>query len=109
MYIEKFESDKSYENGTLVVFGGEKDVTISTTVNDTRIAGIIYNDDVVLQGKTRCKIIGRIKKGDLITTSNTSGCGIKASTPMTGSIIGKSLEDKDTGEVKLVVIIVGIM
>jgi hypothetical protein len=62
---------------------------------------------IALVGRTPCKVIGKIKKGDLLTTSNTPGYAIKALDPKLGSIIGKALENKDTGEAGVIEIAVG--
>ena len=118
---EYYEGDKIYEPGTVLIFGGENEVTISTIVNDTRIAGVVTTNPayvlnenqsgdkvcIALVGRIPCKIIGRVKKGDLLTTSNTPGCAIVALNPKLGSIIGKSLENKDTGEIGIIEIAVG--
>lgn len=118
---EYYEGDKDYEPGTVVIFGGDKEVTSSSSVNDTRVAGIVTTEPayvmnkeqtgikicIALVGRVPCKVIGRIKKGDLLTTSNTIGCAIKALDPKLGSIIGKALEDKNTGEIGIIEVAVG--
>jgi hypothetical protein len=52
-------------------------------------------------------VVGRVKKGDLLTTSATPGYAVKASTPTLGAIIGKALEDKDNGEAGIIQVAVG--
>ena len=109
---EIYETDSEYEIGTVMVFGGENEVTQSTTSNDTRVAGVISESPaylmnngspgqpIALVGKVKCKVHGMVSKGDLLTTCGTHpGCAQKASTPVLGSIVGKAMEDKgDTGE-----------
>jgi len=109
---EIYETDSEYEIGTVVVFGGENEVTQSTTSNDTKVAGVISESPaylmnngspgqpIALVGKVKCKVHGMVSKGDLLTTCGTHpGCAQKASTPVLGSIVGKAMEDKgDTGE-----------
>ena len=109
---EKYETDSNYEVGTVVVFGGEKEVTQSTISNDTRVAGVISEDPaylmndksegqaIALVGKVKCKVHGVVAKGDLLTTCGTHpGCAQKASTPVLGSVLGKAMENKtDAGE-----------
>ena len=109
---EKYETDSNYEVGTVVVFGGEKEVTQSTISNDTRVAGVISEDPAYLMndksegqaiawvGKVKCKVHGVVAKGDLLTTCGTHpGCAQKASTPVLGSVVGKAMENKtDAGE-----------
>jgi hypothetical protein len=109
---EIYESDNDYEVGTVVIFGGEKEVTQSTISNDTRVAGVISEDPaylmnsdsqgqaVALVGKVKCKVHGMVSKGDLLTTSvSYPGHAHKALSPVLGSIVGKAMEDKaDNGE-----------
>ena len=112
-FIEYYDSDADYEPGTVLVFGGDKEVTKSSMVNDTRIAGVVkvdqtgFKTSISLVGRTHCKVIGRIKKGDLLTTSNMPGYAIKALEPKIGAILGRALEDKLTGEVGVIEIAVG--
>jgi len=51
--------------------------------------------------------VGRVKKGDMLTTSATPGYAVKALNPTLGSIIGKALEDKDYGEAGVIQVAVG--
>ena len=117
---EKYETDSDYEVGTVVIFGGEKEVTQSTIANDTRVAGVISEDPaylmndnsegqaVALVGKVKCKVHGIIHKGDLLTTSGERpGCARKAMTPVLGSIVGKAMENKETAEESTLLISVG--
>ncbi len=118
---EYYEGDSEYEPGTVLVYGGENEVTESTTANDTRLAGVVTTNPayvmnseqtglkvcIALIGRTPCKVIGRVRKGDLLTTSNTPGYAIRAIDPKLGSIIGKALENKDTGEAGVIEIAVG--
>ena len=113
---EYYEADKEYDAGTVMVFGGNKEVTNSTTVNDTKVAGVVTTDPayvmninqtgikscIALAGRVPCKVIGKTKKGDLLTTSNSPGYAIKALDPKLGSIIGKALENKDYGEAGII-------
>jgi hypothetical protein len=117
---EVYESDSEYEIGTVVIFGGDKEVTQSTISNDTRVAGVIsdnpayiMNDDsdgqvVGLVGKVSCKVHGIIAKGDLLTTCGEHpGCAKKAMSPVLGSIIGKAMENKDSADESTILISVG--
>jgi len=118
---EYYEGDKEYEPGTVLVFGGEKEVTTSTAQNDTRLAGIVTTNPayimnqeqkgikvcIALAGRVPCWVIGRVKKGDMLTSSATPGCAVKAITPTLGAIIGKALEDKDYGEAGVIQVAVG--
>jgi len=118
---EYYEGDKEYEPGTVLVFGGDKEVTTTTTINDTRSAGVVSTDPayvmnheqtgirvcLALAGRVPCKVIGRVKKGDMLTTSATPGYAVKALNPTLGAVLGKALEDKDYGEAGVIQVAVG--
>lgn len=117
---EIYTSDHQYEPGTVVVFGGQKEVTISQFKYDTTVAGVVstkpaylMNDKeqgvaVALVGKVPCKVEGIIKKGQLLTTSGaTAGHATKAIDPKIGSIIGKALENHDSADTGVIFISVG--
>jgi hypothetical protein len=107
---EKYESDKVYEPGTVVVFGGEKEITITTQHADTRVAGVIstapafiMNDEidyppVALRGKVPVKVIGKVSKGDLLVTSTVKGyaTAYHQATDSALAVFAKSLENKDS-------------
>ena len=118
---EWYSADAEYEPGTVLVFGGDAEVTTTTTLNDTRCAGVVTTDPayimnselqgtracLALAGRIPCKVVGRVKKGDMLTTSATPGYAVKALTPTLGAIVGKALEDKDYGEAGVIEIAVG--
>jgi hypothetical protein len=117
---EIYESDAEYEAGTVVIFGGDKEVTISKEGNDTRIAGVIsdnpaylMNSDatglpVALMGKVKCKVVGHINKGDMLSSHPThNGVAKKTHDPRVGEVIGKALEDYDSEEIGTINIVVG--
>ena len=117
---EVYETDADYEVGTVVVFGGDKEVTISTEGNDPRVAGVIsenpaylMNSDsqgqaVALMGKVPCKVIGHISKGDMLSTDPmNNGVAKKTHDPQVGEVIGKALEDYDSDEIGTINIVVG--
>jgi hypothetical protein len=64
---------------------------------------------LALAGRVPCKVIGRVKKGDMLTTSATPGYAVRATTPTLGAIIGKAIEDKDYGEAGVITVAVGRM
>jgi hypothetical protein len=86
---ERYHADAEYDVGTVLVIGGDAEVTISTQRSDTRIAGIVSvnpayrmnseagNDKthpfIALKGRVPCKVAGRICKGDMLITSETPG------------------------------------
>jgi len=117
---EIYESDAEYEVGTVVIFGGEKEITVSSMGADPRVAGVIsenpaylMNNDatgqaVALQGKVPCKVVGQISKGDmLVTHSQHPGVARKATDPKMGTVIGKALEEYNSTEIGTINIVAG--
>ena len=117
---EIYEADSRYDVGTVVVFGGEKEVTQSTISNDTRVAGVVSEDPaylmnsesdgqaIALVGKVKCKVHGTVSKGDLLTTCGTHpGCAQKAFSPLVGSVVGKAMENKTEAGESVILISVG--
>lgn len=104
---EKYDSDFAYDTGTVVVFGGEKEITTSSMYADIRVAGVIsefpayiMNSEstgllVALRGKVPVKVKGLVKKGDLLVTSDKSGYAETAKNNFSANaVFAKSLEDK---------------
>jgi len=97
-----------------VIFGGNKEITISTEFADARVAGVISSnpaylmnstlDDglpVALRGRVPVMVIGPVKKGDSLVTAPIAGFAqsIGTNTGYGQSVIGKSLEtDSSSGE-----------
>jgi hypothetical protein len=116
---ERYEADETYEPGTVLVLGGAKEVTISRFLGDTAVAGVVStapafkmnssagNDEthpyIALTGRIPCKVIGEIKKGDLLITSNTPGVAIsgkKQANP--NCVIGRAMQDYSSNEIGLI-------
>ncbi len=119
---ENYEGDQVYEVGTVLIFGGDKEVTISNKHMDTRVAGVVSNTAaytmyeacpghknlVALQGRVPCRVVGKISKGDLLVTSNIAGVAISAgSVASVGTIVGKALETYDSDHIGTIEIAVG--
>ena len=115
---EKYQSDKEYEPGTVVVVGGLYEVTACHSFMSKRVAGVvsanpafIMNKDckrsvaVALRGRVPVKVSGIVKKGDLLVTADELGCATAAQTddvPPT-AVVGIALKDSEMGwtEVKV--------
>ena len=109
---ERYEADAQYDAGTVVMFGGEKEITMANMEATTKVAGVIStapgymmnseagNDSthpyVALAGRVPCKVEGPIAKGDLLVASNVPGYA-KASAFVGGAVIGKALENHNDG------------
>jgi hypothetical protein len=116
---EVYESDTDYEVGTVVVFGGTKEITTTVHKYDTRVAGVISENPayimnskssgqpVALAGKVKCKVHGIIEKGTMLVASDRIGCATKSQHPPVGSVIGKALEDYNSDETGTINIVVG--
>lgn len=120
---ERYAADVPYDMGTVLVFGGEAEVTACTLDTDVRVAGIVSvnpglklnstagNSEthpyIALKGRVPCKVIGPVKKGDLLVTSDTPGyarsCG---GADMGHAVLGKALETNLTGGEKLIEVFV---
>lgn len=117
---EKFLADQPYAPGTVLIFGGDKEVTESTTDADHRVAGVVstnpsytmnsglngdYAVELALQGRVPCAVIGPVAKGDLMVSA-PNGRARAVKSAAAGTIIGKSLENFN-GDVGIIEIVVG--
>ena len=116
---ELYVSDADYAPGTVVSFGGEHEITITTVSSDARIAGVVSTNPsylmnsgqqgtfvlpLALTGKVPTRVTGNIAKGDMIISAG-NGMAMSCATPTIGTVIGKSLEDfsGSTGVINVVV------
>jgi len=118
---ENYLPDALYNSGTVVVFGGDNEITVTNTSHDTRVAGVISTNPaylmnnaanglpVALTGRVPCQVLGPVSKGTLIVTSSIPGVAqaIDESQYRPGCVIGKSLETIDDSLVKTIEIAVG--
>jgi hypothetical protein len=117
---EKYTSDEEYEPGTIVMFGGDAEVTISED-KTKKVAGVVSTHpaylmnshlegtsvEVALQGRVPCKVEGVINKGDMIVASANPGVGVAENNPQLGQVIGKALENYNNIEVGMIEVAVG--
>jgi hypothetical protein len=110
---ERYEADREYEPGTVLIIGGDKEVTTTTKFADTRVAGVVstnpaylMNKDagndkthppIALKGRVPCKVHGYIEKGDLLVTSDYAGIAVAAKSVAAGAVIGKALQSHSQG------------
>ena len=105
---ERYLADAEYPVGTVLVIGGDKEVTQSTSVGQTTVAGTVSENPgvlmnrglegehiaaVALLGRVPCRVIGTINKGDLLMSSEIPGVACKMTNYMPGCVIGKALEN----------------
>ena len=107
---ERYLADAEYPPGTVLEIGGRSEVTSSTTYASSRVVGVVstapamvmnsgaqgsHATTVALLGRTPCRVIGPVRRGDLVTSSNTAGVAA-ALDPVhykPGVVIGKALQD----------------
>jgi hypothetical protein len=104
---EYYEADVHYEPGTVLAFGGEKEVTLAED-GTTRVAGVVSTNPayamnqcckgfavaIALQGRVPTKVRGAIRKGDMMVSAG-NGFARPWNNPAMGTVIGKALENFD--------------
>lgn len=86
---ERYHTDQEYGPGTVVVIGGESEITASNEPAQTSVLGVVSTNPAVmmnseagpdhthpfiaLRGRVPCKVEGPIKKGDMLVTSESLG------------------------------------
>lgn len=122
-----YQNDEEIPEASIVVFGGERDVTLTNVSHDPRVAGISIDQETgpeytltnfgmlacstfAVMGRVPCQIKGPISKGDLIVTSNIKGVGQKLDDKkyVHGCIVGKSLGVINDSSTMIIDVAVGI-
>ena len=103
---ENYQADRSYNAGTVLMFGGSAEVTLADA-DTPAVAGVVSTNPahlmnggltgpnvvpLALQGRTPCNVIGPVKKGDLMVAAGF-GFAKSSKNPTVGQVIGKSLSD----------------
>jgi hypothetical protein len=86
---ERYHADAVYDFGTVLVVGGENEVTVSTNRADISVAGVVSNNPaymmnseagtnethpyIALKGRVPCRVTGIIYKGNLLVSSSMAG------------------------------------
>ena len=114
---EKYETAEELDAGTVVCFGGEKEVEACKIPLCHKVAGVISTDPaymmnsngegqyVALTGRVPCKVTGKIEKGDLIVSSDVEGHGMADNNAGPGRIIGKAVGSNEEGEAVIEVLV----
>jgi hypothetical protein len=121
---ENYQADAIYEPGTVLMFGGENEVTIADA-DTTAVAGIVSTNPahlmngalqgarvvaLALQGRVPCRVIGPVAKGDILVSA---GFGFAKTAPdrqlgmRFGQAIGKALENVASGTKATIEVVVG--
>lgn len=118
---ENYLSDSHYSPGTVVVFGGEQEITVSDLSHDSRVAGVISTNPgflmnegqtaglpVAFTGRVPCRVQGPVNKGDVLVNVSEGVAGkLDAALYNPGCILGKSLEKISDSEIKTIEVVVG--
>ena len=119
---EMYCADADYAPGTVLSFGGTKEVTVSSIASDARVAGVVSTNPahlmnstldcdcavaLALTGRVPTLVTGQVHKGDMMISAG-NGHAQACATPAMGTVIGKALEDFD-GDAGTIEIVVGRM
>ena len=118
---EIYATDQQYPAGTVVVFGGDAEVTQSRASHDTRIAGVVSTNPaylmnstetgvpVALQGRVPCRVLGPVSKCDRVVSSHIAGVaqGLDLQHYQPGCIIGKALQAIESIDISIIEVVVG--
>jgi hypothetical protein len=117
---ENYQADKAYPAGTVVMFGGDAEVT-QADVDTRAVAGVVSTNPahlmnggltgtnvvpVALQGRAPCMVIGPVRKGDLMVSAGF-GYAKSSDNPLIGQVIGKALCDFPSSTKAVIEIVVG--
>ena len=109
---EWYTADADYAPGTVLVFGGNQEVTLAVGINDVRVAGVVSTNPahimnsglkaphvaaVALTGRVPTQVVGPVAKGDMMVTAG-GGRAQACAEPRIGSVIGKALQDHPGGQ-----------
>jgi hypothetical protein len=109
---ENYSADAEYAPGTVLIFGGNSEVTVSNTDMNKRVVGVVSTNpaylmnshmeaehvvSVALTGRAPCRVVGTVRKGDMMVAT-LNGCARAEENPVLGSVIGKAVQDFDGAE-----------
>jgi hypothetical protein len=110
---ERYEADTILEPGTVVCFGGEKEIKACNHPDDHAVAGVVSTDPaymmnsaagnndthpyIALTGRVPVKVFGQVMKGDLLVSSSYEGHAVANNNAKAGTIIGKAITSNAGG------------
>ena len=117
---ENYLADAAYAPGTVVVFGGDREITVTTEATDERVAGVISTNPaylmnsgepglpVALRGKVPVRVIGPVTKGDSLVTSTTPGVAFSVGRERIygQAVFAKSLESNNSDGEKVILAVI---
>ena len=121
---ENYLADAEYKAGTVVEFGGNTEVTLSTSSHSTAVVGIVSTDPaylmnshlqgkhvvaVALTGRVPCRVQGPVAKGTVLVSGTIPGTAmaITADKFKPGCVVGKAMEIIDSTDVRTIEVAVG--
>jgi hypothetical protein len=120
---EMYVADQNYPPGTVVEFGGEQEITITTQSHSTAVAGIVSTNPsylmnstqsgdhvlpIALTGRVPCQVLGPVKKGDVLVSSHMPGIAQRIGVNwQPGCVLGKAMEQIINNEVTIIEVAVG--
>lgn len=119
---ERYLADADYPVGTVLVIGGDQELTQSTGYAQTTVVGTVSEQPALtmnrdLQGKhvvslaflgrVPCRVVGNINRGDMLVSSNTQGVATAMESYVPGAVLGKALESYNSTAPGVIEIIVG--
>ena len=118
---ENYQADADYESGTVVVFGGEAEVTVTTEFANVAVAGAVSTTPaylmnsgqpgvpVALRGRIPVKVVGPVYKGDLLVTAGANpgyAVSVGKSTNYPLAVFAKSIETNADEGVKVIIAVI---
>jgi hypothetical protein len=115
---ENYLSDAEYAPGTVLMFGGDQEVTECMHDMCSRVAGVVSTNpgylmnqglegehtvELALTGRVPTKVTGTVQKGDMMVSAGNGRARAEAN-PRVGSVIGKALENSEGDAVIEVVV-----
>lgn len=110
---EYYAADKAYTPGTVLEFGGDKEVTIAG-IESSKLAGVVSSEPayvmngaiqaeypvmLALIGRVKVKVKGWVSKGDMLVSAGNGFAKTAILGPKIGTVIGKAIENKtDNGD-----------
>lgn len=119
---EVYVPDADYQPGTVVKLGGSAEITQTISHNDVDVFGVISTAPaylmnssvdglpVAMTGRLPVKVVGKVNKGERLVSSHIPGVATALGDTEydTRSVIGRSLEQKDTLEEGVVEAVIGV-
>lgn len=119
---ERYLADADYPVGTVLVIGGEQELTQSTGYAQTTVVGTVSEQPALTMnrdlqgehvvslaflGRVPCRVVGNIGRGDMLVSSNTTGVATSMESYVPGAVLGKALESYNSDTPGVIEIIVG--